>query len=128
MKFSKNKAFAVIPKDEEFLYIHKSIFKQAQSQNPFIFKYLSQVRQSGRKAVLPDYIKLNNTVNFKKFDNDCLMLAEAIISQDLEKPDYTKAKLRIKEPDGKNRLFGHTDAQNVKIAKDIRASSSIQDL
>ena len=113
---------------KNFSIFTRIFFQRAQAQNPFIFKYFSPVRQSSRKTALPDYIKLNNIIKFTNLDNDCLLLAEGIISGNLEKPEYNIAKLRVKERDAKNRLLGHSDKQNIQIAKDIRASYTEQDL
>ena len=116
-KFSENKIFGVDPKDEEFLYIHQDYFNQVEQMNPFILKFLIPIRQSSREAKLPNYIKVGNIIKFKNLDNDCLLLAEGIISYDLSKPDYKTAKLRVLED--KSRLFGHSDKQNIQIAQDI---------
>ena len=119
-KRSMNNIFLVDPTEEEVLYIHMDALSDAKASNPFIFKHMNEIRQSRRSQKFPGYAKFGNTINFKELDNDCLLLSEGIISEDLSKPKSQIAKLRAQED--RARLFGHSDKQNVQIAKDINKS------
>ncbi len=122
IKQSMNKVYIVDPEDEEVLYIREDALSEAKESNPFIFKQMNEIRQSRRSQKFPGYAKFGNIIKFKELDNDCLLLSEGIITEDLSKPTMQKAKLRVQEDRG--RLFGHSDKQNVQIAKDIMKKTS----
>ena len=122
IKQSMNQIFLVDPEDEEVLYIHLSALSATKKSNPFIFKHMNEIRQSHRVQKFPGYAKFGNIIKFKELDNDCLLLSEGIITEDLSKPKNQNAKLRAQED--RSRLFGHSDKQNIKIAKDINKTTS----
>lgn len=123
--YSANKRFAINSEDENSIYIEYKYINEIKCSNRFIFDYLNEIRISSRTNKMEGYSKYTNTINFKKFDNDCLILAEGIIGKELKDPNHKKSLLRIIED--KEHLFGYTDKQNIQIANDINKKSTIDD-
>jgi len=119
IKYSENKIFAVDTNDDECIYILKSEVENQLKTNTFIKKHLKGVNR-GKHPKLKDYKKYTTNINLEKLGNDCLMLTEALIKQNLSKLDTTKAQLRAQD-DNTTRLFGHSDQTNVSIATKIIA-------
>jgi hypothetical protein len=118
IKYSENKIFAVDTNDDKCIYILKSEVENQLKTNKFIIKHLDDKR--GKHPKLKDYKKYTTNINLKKLGNDCLMLTEALIKQNLSKLDTKKAQLRAQD-DNTKRLFGHSDQTNVSIATKIIA-------
>lgn len=122
MKISSNKKIIIDENDESSIYIKEEFIEEMKESNMYIFNYLTKLRENSRIKKLENYSKFTNKLNFSKYDNDCLILAESIISKNIENPNYKKSLLRVVEE--KERLFGYTDKQNIKIANDIKKKSN----
>ena len=116
IKYSENKIFAVDTEDFECIYIHKSEVENQLETNTFISKYMK--RKNGGNPKLNKYKKYTSTIDLTSIGNDCLMLTEGIIRKNLSKLSTEKAWLRAKDDDTQ-RLVGHSDTNNLKIAENL---------
>ena len=123
-KISENRKF-IITEDESIIYIKDEFVNEIQSSNKFIFEIMTEQRKEKRNKELKDYTKFTNNLNFKKTKNDCLILAESLISKNIYNPEYKKSKLRVFEK--KRRLFGYTYKQNTEIAQDLNKEENKRD-
>lgn len=115
IKYSDNRVFAIDDRQEHNLFIKKQHVDIIKLTNPNLFSNLTNIKHKNKN--FSDYEKFTVNIDFKKLPNDCLMLAEGIASGNLQNLDNTKAILRVDEP--KQRLFGHTDKQNITIANEV---------
>jgi hypothetical protein len=114
IKFSENKVFAIDTNQEQNLFIKKDEVERVRNTNSIVLNKFSNLPH--RIKELKEYDRFTNNLNLKKIPNDCLILAEGLVSGNLNQFDNKKALLRVDEP--KHRLFGHTDGQNITIAND----------